>query len=289
MELWLYERPIFSEAQGWSYRIKIKKALETYRTKYQDIAVYESVEFGKIFTLDGVVQLTEHDEPHYHEMLTHVPMLSHPNPEKILVIGGGDGGIVREALKHPSVKEIHFCELDEDVVKIARKYFPNISCGLDDPRVKHVYSDGCEYVKQFKDYFDIVIVDSTDPVGPAEVLFSKAFFADIKASMKHEGIFVNQAENFAYKSHFDSVSNLFSFLPELFPHRGYYFTIVPTYPAGIIGFTFLSKGTNPYAVTVDEARVPENLRYYTSELHKASFAIPKFARDAWATTNPLRG
>jgi spermidine synthase len=288
MELWLYERPIFSEEQGWSYRIKIKRTIENYRTQYQDLAVYESVEFGKVLTLDGVVQLTEHDEPHYHEMLTHVPMLSHPNPEKILIIGGGDGGIVREVLKHPSVKEVHFCELDEEVVKACVRNFPQISCKLSDPRVKHIYSDGCAYTKQFKDYFDIVIVDSTDPVGPAEVLFSEHFFADIKTAMKDKGIFVNQAENFAYKAHFESVSKLFNFLPNLFPHRGYYYTVVPTYPAGIIGFTFLSKATNPYDFSIDPKRIPEGLRYYTEELHNASFAIPKFARDAWHTTNPKR-
>ena len=284
MELWLYERPIFSAEQGWSYRIKIKQVLEQIKTEYQDLCVYESFEFGKVLTLDGVIQLTEHDEPHYHEMLTHVPLLSHPNPEKILIVGGGDGGIVREALKHKSVKEIHFCELDEGVVKACIKHFPNISCGLSDPKVKHVYSDGCAYVKNFKDYFDIVIVDSTDPVGPAEALFGEGFFADIKAAMKDKGIFVNQAENFAYKTHFQTVSKLFDFLPTLFPHRGYYYTIVPTYPAGIIGFTFLSKSTDPYAFNIDTSRVPEGLRYYTPELHKASFALPKFAKDTWNTS-----
>ena len=288
MELWLYERPIFSDEQGWSYRIKIKKTLESYRTQFQDLAVYESVEFGKILTLDGVVQLTEHDEAHYHEMLTHVPMLSHPNPERVLVIGGGDGGIVREVLKHPTVKEVHFCEIDEEVVKACQRNFPQITSSLSDPRVKVMYADGCAYTKKFKDYFDVVIVDSTDPVGPAEVLFSQQFFSDIKVAMKDKGIFVNQAENFAYKAHFETVSRLFGFLPDLFPHRGYYYTVVPTYPAGIIGFTFLSKSTNPYDFSIDEKRIPEDLRYYTKELHQASFAIPKFARDAWATTNPNR-
>lgn len=287
MELWLYERPIFSDEQGWSYRVKIKRVIEQFRTQYQDLAVYESVEFGKILTLDGVIQLTEHDEPNYHEMLTHVPMLSHPNPERCLVIGAGDGGIIREMLKHPTVKEIHFCELDEAVVTTCEKHFPNISCGLRDSKVKHVYSDGCAYVKQFKDYFDVVIVDSTDPVGPAEALFAESFFSDIKAAMKPEGIFVNQAENFAYKGHFDTVSKLFNFLPSLFPHRGYYYTIVPTYPAGIIGFTFLSQKTDPYEFKIFTDRLPEDLSYYTPELHKASFAIPKFARDAWNTSRKV--
>ena len=285
MELWLYERPIFSEDQGWSYRIKIKKTLEDFKTPFQQLAVYESVEFGKVLTLDGVVQLTEHDEPHYHEMITHVPMMAHPNPEKILVIGGGDGGVIREVLKHPSVKEVHFAEIDEAVVTTCLKHFPNISCGLSDPRVIHRYTDGCAYTQQFENYFDVVIVDSTDPVGPAEVLFRESFFVDIKKAMKPEGIFVNQAENFAYKTHFETVKKLFEFLPNMFPHRGYYYTIVPTYPAGIIAFTFLSKGTDPYKFDIGNKSVPEGLRYYSPEMHKASFTLPRYAADAFATSN----
>lgn len=285
MELWLYEKPVFSEHQGWSYRIKITKTLETMRTQFQDLAVYESAEFGKVMTLDGLVQLTEHDEPHYHEMIAHVPMMAHSKPQTVLVIGGGDGGVVREVLKHESVKEVHFCEIDEAVVQMSIKHFPDVACGLKDPRVKHIYSDGCAYVKQFENFFDVVIVDSTDPIGPAAALFDEGFFADIKRALKQDGIFVNQAENFAYKSHFDVVKKLFEFLPSLFENRGYYYTIIPTYPAGMIGFTFLSKSVNPYAFAIDEKRIPEGLKYYSAEMHRASFALPRYARDAFATSD----
>ncbi len=284
MELWLYEKPVFSQDQGWSYRIRITKTLEEMRTEFQDLAVYESAEFGKVLTLDGLVQLTEHDEPHYHEMISHVPMMAHPNPERVLVIGGGDGGVVREVVKYQSVKEVHFCEIDEAVVQMSLKHFPEVASGLKDPRVKHIYSDGCAYVQQFENYFDVVIVDSTDPIGPAEALFRESFFGDIKKALKVDGIFVNQAENFAYKSHFNVIKKLFEFLPSMFENRGYYYTIVPTYPAGIIGFTFLSKSIDPYTCSIDQNRVPAGLRYYTPELHRAAFVLPRYAKDALRTS-----
>lgn len=279
MELWLYETPVLTP--GWGFRMRIRRVLETFESKFQKGAVYESFDFGKVLTLDGVVQLTELDEPHYHEMIVHVPMMAHPRPEKVLVIGGGDGGVVREIVRHKCVKEVHFCEIDEMVVKVCQKHFPALASGLADPRVKHLYGDGLAYVKKCPATFDVVIVDSTDPIGPAVGLFEKPFFEDIRRSLRPGGIFVNQAENCIYPGEFEVVKRLFAFTPELFSKRGYYWSSVPTYPAGFMGFTFLSNETDPYRTDgIDWSRLPEGLHYYTPQIHQASFVLPRYVHDA---------
>ncbi|GBF40389.1 polyamine aminopropyltransferase [Leptospira johnsonii] len=275
MELWLDET--LELPNGRALKIRVKEFLHSRKTPFQKIDVFESQSFGRMFTLDGVVMMTEADEFAYHEMIAHVPMMSHPNPEKVLVIGGGDGGTVREILKHPSVKEVHLCEIDKGVVDVCYEYFPEIANAMKDPRVVHAYEDGAKYVQDYKEYFDVICVDSSDPVGPAEVLFKRPFYETMAASLKQGGICTTQAESFYY--HGKVIKELFQFIPQVFDHCGYYFTVVPTYPSGIIGFTYCSKGPDPYKVEPDPKRVPKGLKYYSAEIHKAAFTLPPFAQE----------
>ena len=271
---WIEE--ILELPNGRALKIQVTKKLESTKSEFQQMDVYDTVSFGKIFTLDGVVMMTELDECGYHEMIAHVPLMCHPNPQKVLVIGGGDGGTVREVLKHKSVKEVHLCEIDKMVVDLSLKHFPEIAGAMNDPKVKHVYADGAQYAKDHPNTFDVIMVDSSDPIGPAEVLFRKPFFESLKLALTENGICTNQAESFYY--HGKIIQGLFDFIPEVFNKYGYYFTVVPTYPSGIIGFTFLSDTISPYTVAPDFSRMPEGLRYYTPEIHKAAFALPAFAQ-----------
>ena len=171
IDLWFTEK----HSEGAKFSIHVKKHLYSAKSPFQQIDFFESEEFGKFFTLDGIMMANEKDEFIYHEMITHVPLASNPLIKKVLVIGGGDGGTVRELTKYASLEEIHMVEIDEMVVKACREYLPITSCKLDDPRVKLYFEDGLAFVKTKKDEYDLILVDSTDPIGPGEGLFSKEF------------------------------------------------------------------------------------------------------------------
>lgn len=274
MEIWYTEGLEIAKGRKVSYRVT--KTLDSIQTPFQKIDVFETQSFGRMFTLDDVTMVTEKDEHSYHEMIAHIPMMSHPNPKKVLVIGGGDGGTVREVLKHPSVEEVVLCEIDKGVVDACYEYFPEISEALKDKRVIHHYDDGAKYARDNKGRFDVILVDSSDPVGPAEVLFKEPFYRDMASALSETGIIATQAESFWY--HGDVIASLFEFIPKIFPQYGYYYTTIPTYPSGIIGFTFLSNKVNPYQVVPDLARVPKGLKYYSADIHKAAFVLPEFAK-----------
>lgn len=274
MELWLDEQLELNN--GRAMKMRVLRTLDSIQSPFQKIDVFETQAFGKVFTLDGVIMMTESDEFSYHEMITHVPMMTHPNPETVLVIGGGDGGTVREALKHKSVKEVHLCEIDKAVVDMARKHFPDIAQAMSDPRVVHAYLDGAKYIQDNPNRFDVIIVDSSDPIGPAAVLFTEEFYKGMVTALKPTGVISTQAESFFY--HASIISSLFEFIPRHYKEYGYYWTAIPTYPSGIIGFTCLSNSINPYNVQIDKSRIPTGLRYYSSEIHKASFVLPEFAK-----------
>lgn len=275
--LWFEENYEFE--LGRTLKIKIDSIVEQYDSEFQRIEVYQTVPYGKMLVLDGVIMCTEWDEHAYHEMIVHVPMFTHPEPRKVLVIGGGDGGTVREVLKHPSVQQVDLCEIDEHVVRLSRKHIPQMASALDDKRVKIVAEDGAKYVEAHKNTFDIIIVDSSDPVGPAEVLFSEEFYASMKESLTAGGIATTQSESFFY--HGDIVERLTGYAKKLFPVPGYYFTVVPTYPSGIIGFTFCSKKYHPFTDYREERVTPvqNNLKYYNPSIHRAAFALPTFIRN----------
>jgi len=260
-----------------SQMIKVKDILEVRKSDYQTISIYETEHFGKMMVIDGFVMLTQDDNFAYHEMISHVPMYAHPNPEKVLIIGGGDGGTLTEVLKHQSVKEVVLCELDEQVIAMAKKYFPEFKAGFHDSRTKIIINDAAQYIKTKKDYFDVICIDSTDPIGPGVVLFEQEFFQDVEQALHKDGIAVSQMESMFYYP--DLVPTVQRFTQQLFNHVSYYYTLVPTYPSGTIGFLFFSKHYDPFECLKAKKDNISNLRYYNSAIHRASFQLPQFFKN----------
>ncbi len=274
MNLWFSEDiPIVPGSQ---LSVQVNNVLYSGKSEFQKIDILDTVTYGRMLVLDGVINTTEFDEFAYHEMIVHVPLFAHPNPRKVLVIGGGDGGTVREVVRHQGLTDVHMCELDEQVVIRCKEHLPALANKLDEPRVKLFYQDGYQWVKDHPDTYDAIIVDSTDPVGPAEELFKFPFFEACFHSLKEGGILVNQAENFYY--HNSLIKDLITFGKKLFNYTGYYYTSVPTYPGGLIGFTFFSRGDDPWKnleKRVNEEKAMLNdLRYWRPEIQRTSFELP---------------
>ncbi len=259
---------------GRTFKIRINRTVERFASPFQTIEILETAPFGKMLVLDGVVMCTEWDESSYHEMIAHVPLSTHAAPRDVLIIGGGDGGTAREVLKHDSVRRIDLCEIDPDVVRLCRKHLPTLASSFDDPRVTVYAEDGAAFVAARPNEYDVIIVDSSDPIGPAEVLFSKQFYTALRSGLREDGIAVTQSESIFY--HEDTVAQLVSYARSLFPVWGYYTTMVPTYPSGTIGFTLCSKGRNPVTGFDRErtAAFADTLSYYTPKMHTASFSLP---------------
>ena len=241
-----------------------------FKSKYQLIEVFQTKRFGKLLRLDGVIQLTEFDEANYQEMLAHVPLNVHDKPDNVLIIGGGDGGIVREVVKHKKVKSINLVEIDNHVIEISKKYFPNISCGLDDSRVTIMNYDGAEYIKNCTNLYDIIIIDSTDPFSVGASLFKEDFYSNLKKALKENGIVVSQSESMFYNK--DLINDMYNFKKKYFNAVRYYYTMVPTYPSGTIGFHFCSDGN--YLPIDNNKNEIKNLKYYNEFIHNSSFLLP---------------
>jgi spermidine synthase len=271
MELWYTEKQ--TENQGLS--CKITETLHTEQTEYQHLAVIDTLQWGKMLTLDGLVMTTDKDEFVYHEMITHVGLFTHPNPEHVCVIGGGDGGAIREIVKHPSVKTATLVEIDGRVVENCRKFFPYISSELDNPKVTVKIDDGIKHIAESKDKYDMIIVDSTDPIGPAVVLFAKEFYQNVFAALRQDGLFVAQTESPFF--HPDLIRDTFKTVSGIFPVTKLYLASIPTYPSGLWSFTIGSKRHDP--ARVEPREVPFQTRYYTPALHKGAFALPKFVEE----------
>ena len=181
---------------GFGIAIKAGDVLFSKQSEFQKVEVFETESsLGRVLTLDDLMMTTEGDEYHYHEMIAHIPMINHKNPKSVLVIGGGDGGTVREVLKHDTVEKVVLCEIDGMVIEACKKFLPTISCELDNPKVEILVQDAIEYIKNKKDEFDIVLIDSTDPMGPGEGLFTEEFYTNVKNSLKKDGIMVAQSES----------------------------------------------------------------------------------------------
>jgi spermidine synthase len=272
MDLWLKEGQIENAAM--TYRVK--ETLHTEKTEYQELAILDTYEFGRMLVLDGIVQTTIRDEYVYHEMITHVPLYTHKNPRKILVVGGGDGGVIREILKHESVEKAVLCEIDDRVVELSKKYLPEISCGLSDPRAEVFIGDGIKYVLDRKNEFDIIIVDSTDPFGAAEGLFNINFYNSLYDCLTEDGIFVAQTETPFYLP--QVVKQVFSSISNVFPITKMFMAAIPTYPGVHWSFTMGSKKYDPEKVDVHN--IPDfDTKYYHRDLHKACFVLPKYVKD----------
>jgi spermidine synthase len=248
------------------------------RSKFQEVKVFNNPFFGNVLLLDDLVMLTEKDEFYYHDMLVHVPMLCAENPESVLIIGGGDGGSVRETLKHESVKRVVLCEIDEMVIKVARDYFPTISPALDDPRVDIVVGDGIEYVKAHRNEFDSIFIDSTDPIGPAVGLFTQEFYSNVRKALKPGGTMSAQTESPAWR--LDDVVEIMSKTRQAFGNANLYLCPIPCYPSGLWSFVLSFRdGGSPVIFNEKRAsKVAETCVYYNPDVHRAAFALPNFIR-----------
>ena len=249
------------------------------QSNYQHIEVFETKYFGKLLRLDGVIQMTEFDEANYHEMIVHVPLSSHNKPEDVLVIGGGDGGAVREILKHRNVKKVHLIEIDKEVINVSKKFFPGVSCSLNDKRVSIINIDGADHAKFCNHFYDIIIIDSTDPFSVGESLFKESFYSNLKSLLKYNGIIVSQCESMFYD--LDLIKSMHEFKKKYFKYVKYYYTMVPTYPSGNIGFQFCSNvdySHNKVSNTIMNYKLDNfyDLKYYNSSIHFSSFETPNF-------------
>ena len=252
------------------YVYEVEKVLYKGKSAFQEIMVFENAHFGRILVLDGVVQITERDEFFYHEMLTHVVMHSHPNPKNIIVIGGGDGGTVREVLKHDSVEKVYFIEIDEEVINVSKKFFPTVASGVDDKRVEMRCMDGAEFVKGRNSDIDVIIVDSTDIVGFAKSLFTVEFFKTVKDSLTGEGMFVTLSESLHF--HKDIVIEVQESMKLIFPIVDLYTAPIATYPGNWWTFSAASKKHGLREIRRD---FKIDTIYYNDEIHQQAFLPPK--------------
>ena len=266
-----------------SQGLRMDKVLFRDQTGLQDLIIFENAKFGRVLTLDGVVQTTEGDEFIYHEMLTHVPVTAHGSARHVLIIGGGDGGMAREVLKHQGVERVTMVEIDAGVVDMSKRHLPSLSAGaFDNPRLDLVIADGAKYVAETADRFDVIIVDSTDPIGPGEVLFTAAFYADCKRCLNPGGIVVTQNGVPFLQS--DEVVNSWHRLGESFADVSFYIAPVPTYQGGHMAFGWATDDTAKRHQSVDSltARFSPlgiKTRYYTPAVHVGAFALPQWMLD----------
>ncbi|EKM50842.1 uncharacterized protein PHACADRAFT_262714, partial [Phanerochaete carnosa HHB-10118-sp] len=267
-------REISSQWPGQAMTLKVRKILHVEKSLYQDVLVFESETYGNVLVLDGVIQCTERDEFSYQEMIAHLPLASHPNPEKVLVIGGGDGGVVREVLKHASVKNVVLCDIDEAVVRVSRQFLPHMSALLDDARVTIHIGDGFKFLADNTSTYDVIITDSSDPVGPAESLFQKPYFELLHGALAPGGHIATQAE--CLWIHLDLIKELVATVGKIFPVAEYAYTTIPTYPSGQIGFLICSKESG--RSMREPLRQVSPTRYYNDKVHRAAFVLPEFSR-----------
>ncbi|MBC8541939.1 polyamine aminopropyltransferase [Bianquea renquensis] len=277
MDLWFSER----HTPNVKFSIRVDRQLYCGQSEFQRIDVFESKEFGRFLTLDGYMMLTEKDEFIYHEMITHVPMAVHPTVRKVLVIGAGDGGVIRELTRYPSIDHIDLVEIDPLVLEVCRKYLPQTSCRLDDERVHIRFEDGLKYIRTRENEYDLIIVDSTDPFGPGEGLFTKEFYGNCFKALRDDGIMVNQHESPFYEEDAAAMQRAHKRIVDSFPISRVYQAHIPTYPSGHWLFGFASKQYHPVH---DLQAVTWNLlglstRYYTTRLHTGAFALPAYVEE----------
>jgi spermidine synthase len=273
-EQWIEER-------FWDFfatRFKMRKVLFSDKSPYQKIEIVDTEGHGRMLLNDGLVMITERDEFVYHEMIAHVPLFVHPAPRTVLVIGGGDGGTVREILKHSNVERCVLVEIDQMVVDACKRFIPQTASCLDDPRVTVTIADGVQFVARTQEKYDVVIVDSTDPIGPAKPLFGPEFYGNVKSVLTDNGIVVSQGESAFYAG--DMQKSLLTVLARLFERVNLYNYTNITYPGGLWSFTFASRGLRPMWDFVPE-RVQKSgidFSYYSADIHRAAFALPAFMR-----------
>lgn len=263
------------------FSVKVSHQLHYEESKYQKISVFESPEFGRFLTLDGIMMLTERDEFIYHEMITHTAMAVNPEIKKVLVIGAGDGGVVRELGKYHGIEEIDVVEIDESVVKVCKEFLPQTACGFKDERVHLHFQDGLKFVRHTEKLYDLIIVDSTDPFGPGEVLFTKEFYGNCCRALMEQGILMNQHESPFYEEDAKAMKSAHRRISHAFPMSFVYQAHIPTYPSGHWLFGFASKSLHPQKDLKAEVWNAFGIKtkYYNTELHQGAFALPNYVKE----------
>lgn len=268
----------FYPEAGAALSMDVKKILCSRQSDFQKIEVLETTGFGRVLLIDGLVMLTEKDEFVYHEMITHVPLYSHPNPEKVLIIGGGDGGTAREAIRHPRVKQVDLVDIDRVVSEVSLEYLPKVSQSLLSEKVSCRFEDGVEFVKHTKTRYDVILIDSTDPINVGEGLFTKEFYQNCHSILKPDGILANQAESPVFTSNW--VKNINQKLRHVFKNVHFYQANIPTYPSGQWLFGFASKRYHPLSDFREKNYQADQLgfKYYNRKIHSAAFSLSTFVR-----------
>lgn len=269
---------------AYSQQFVVDKVYFEQKTDHQHLIIFENAKFGRVLALDGVIQTTEADEFIYHEMLTHVPIFAHGEVKRVLIIGGGDGGILREVCKHNTVEEITQVEIDDQVIAMCKEYLPKHSAGsYDDPRVTIVIDDGANYVRQCQTAFDLIISDCTDPMGPGDALFTSDFYADCKKCLTNNGVFV--AQNGVAYMQLEEVTTTAKRLNPYFAEQTFYCAAVPTYVGGVMTFalatdSIATKETPLELIQQRFSAADIQTRYYNAAIHQASFALPQYIVNA---------
>jgi spermidine synthase len=277
LDLWFSEY----HSENVRFSIRVDKQLYSGQSDFQRIDVFSSPEFGRFLILDGYMMFTEKDEFIYHEMITHVPMAVHPQVERVLLIGAGDGGAARELTRYSAVEHIDIVEIDPQVVEVCREFFPDMTKSFNDSRVHIHYEDGLRYIRRVNDEYDLIVVDSTDPFGPGEGLFTKEFYGNCFKALKEDGIMVNQHESAFYEGDAQAVKRAHKRIVQSFSHCLAYQAHIPTYPSGHWLFGFSTKKYHPLRDFKGAAWKALGLktRYYNTQLHVGAFALPNYVED----------
>lgn len=271
-ETWLVE----DERDNMKLYYRTKGIISSKKSPFQQVNIIDSYDFGRCLVLDGVIQTTELDGYIYNEMISHIPAVTHEKPQDVLVIGGGDCGVVNELTKYKSFKTIDMVEIDRTVVQESINHIPVISGNASkDERVNFIFDDGIKFVKGKKKYYDISIVDSSDPIGPAEVLFSEDFYVSLKDSLKDDGIMVCQSQSPIF--HKEVLKKTHSILKKHFPIVRTYKAVVPSYPGGMWSFTLAAFKYDPLKANIE--KLVENTKYINREIFKSCFSLPNFMKE----------
>jgi len=276
---WFIETGTLWPGQGLA--LQVEEVLFHGKSDFQDVLFFKSKTYGTVFVLDGAVQVTERDQFSYAEMISHLPLFAHPNPKKVLVIGAGDGAVLSEVIKHKSVELAEICEIDKMCIDKSKIYYPQWAHVWTHPKVKINIEDGFVFLKNHENEYDVIIVDSSDPIGPAQSLFEKPFYELMHKALKEGGVICTQSEN--QWLHLEMIKNLHKLSKEVYKSVKYAFTTIPTYPSGQIGFMICSKAENELnkpkrtvAQALHEDQI-HSLRYYNEQIHSAAFVLPTFA------------
>lgn len=258
--------------------LSIREVLVDEKTPYQHIQIVETERFGRMLILDGVYQTSVADEWAYHEMIAHVPLMLHPSPERVLIIGGGDGGVTREVLRHDCVKQVDLCEIDGRVIELAKTYFPTIARALNDPpEALHVHvGDGIAFVKDIENFYDVILIDCSDPIGPGEGLFTREFYRSAMKALRKDGLIVQQTESPIVQQ--ATVHDVFEAMNDVFPIVRVYFSHVPIYPECMHSFMLASTALDPLK-TAARKNIPLPMKYYNRQIQKSCFVLPNFVKE----------